>query len=148
MSIQPVISKVYERFFFYRRLYEYFSANNNLLSLQFDFRSRARTEHALLKFTDDILQCFDNTKIAIATFMDLSKAFDCENHDILLTKPRRYGVNLTPHRHHSQTNRQQRRQMITRLHQQQFTKKNPAENRQRKIYQSSLLKTGSSSSHP
>ena len=40
----------------------------------------------ILKFTDDILQCLDNNKIAIVTFMDLSKAFDRVNHDILLTK--------------------------------------------------------------
>ena len=43
---------------------------------QFGFRSGASTEHALLKFTDDILKCFDDNKVGIVTFMDLSKAFD------------------------------------------------------------------------
>ena len=50
-------------------------------SSKFCFRSGARTEHALLKFTYDILQCFDNNKIAIATLIDLSKAFACVNHE-------------------------------------------------------------------
>ena len=65
--------------------HKYLSDDNILSSSQFGFRSGASAEHALLKFTDDILQSFDNKKIAIATFVDFSKAFDCVNHDILLT---------------------------------------------------------------
>ena len=64
ISILPVISKVYESVF-YRRLYEYFSDNNILSSSPFGFRSGASTEHVLLKFIDDILQCFDSNNIAI-----------------------------------------------------------------------------------
>ena len=52
-----------------------------LSSWEFGFRSGASTEHALLKFLDDILKFFDDKKIAIATFMDLSKAFDCEGRE-------------------------------------------------------------------
>ena len=40
----------------------------------------------LLKFTDHILKCFDDNKVGIATFIYLSKAFDCVDHKILLTK--------------------------------------------------------------
>ena len=47
-----------------------------------------------LKFTDDILQCFDSNNVAIASSVDLSKAFNCVNHDILLTKLRRHGINF------------------------------------------------------
>ena len=60
---------------------------------QFGFRSS--TEHALLKFTDNILKCFDDNKVGIATFMDLSKPFDCVDHKILLTKIKRHGVHST-----------------------------------------------------
>ena len=95
ISILPIICKVYEKVF-YSRLYDYFSTNNILSSSQFGFRSGASTEHALLKFTDDILKFFDDNKVGIATFMDLSKAFDCVNHTILLTKIKRYGVHSTP----------------------------------------------------
>ena len=95
ISILQVISKVYEKVF-YRRLYDYFSTNNILSSSQIGFRSGASTEHAILKFTDDILKSFDDNKVGIATFMDLSKAFDCVDHKILLTKIKRYGVHSTP----------------------------------------------------
>ena len=73
ISILPVISKVYEKVF-YNRLYNYFSVNNLLSSSQFGFRSGASTEHALLKFSDDLLKLFDQKKVAIATFMDLRKS--------------------------------------------------------------------------
>ena len=66
-----------------------------LSSSQFGFRSGANTEHALLKFSDDILKLFDQMKVAIATFMDLSKEFDCVDHNILISKLKRYGIHET-----------------------------------------------------
>ena len=80
---------------FFTTDYNYFSVNNLLSSSQFGFRSDASTEHALLKFSDDILKLFDQKKDAIATFMDLSKAFDCVDHNILLSKLKRYGIHET-----------------------------------------------------
>ena len=59
--ILPVITKVNEKVF-YSRLYDYFSRNNTWSSSQFGFRSGASTEYAKLKFTDDILKCFDDNK--------------------------------------------------------------------------------------
>ena len=62
----------------------------------FGFRSGARTENALFKFTDDILQCFDIIiKLKLQpSWISVRQAFHCVNHDILLTTLRKYGVNF------------------------------------------------------
>ena len=48
-----------------------------------------------MKFSDDILKLFDQKEVAIVTFMDLSKAFDCVDHNILLSKLKRLGIHET-----------------------------------------------------
>ena len=52
----------------------------------------ARRMHALLTFIDKVAHAIDDVSHTIGVFLDLSKAFDTINHDILIYKLRHYGV--------------------------------------------------------
>ena len=45
------------------------------------------------QFTRDIAQNFDNGKFTLGVFIDLPKAFDIVDHQILLKRLKHYGVN-------------------------------------------------------
>ena len=92
ISILPIFSKVLQRIM-YNRLYEYFMNNSLLHKNQLGFQINNSTEHIIFQFTRDIAQNFDNGKFTLGVFIDLSKAFDTVDHQILLNKLKHYGVN-------------------------------------------------------
>ena len=94
ISILPTISKLFERIV-YDQLYEYFIKNKLLFFSQHGFRKLHSTETASLEFVDKIIQHLDNGKLPIAIFIDLSKAFDTIDHNILLYKLKYYGIDGT-----------------------------------------------------
>ena len=66
---------------------------HNLLSVdQHAYRRGRGTETATSKFVKDVLNSFDNNELTIAVFLDLTKAFDCINHEILFEKLKYYGI--------------------------------------------------------
>ena len=62
----------------YNRFLEYVNTNNILYPNQFGFREKHST------CIDDISEETDNKNVSICVFIDLSKAFDTINHDILI----------------------------------------------------------------
>ena len=91
ISVLPVLSKILERLI-YDRTYNYLQKNNILYNKQFGFRKNYNTSTALLQLTNDIVRAFERKEIAIGIFIDLSKAFDTIDHEILLFKLFNYGI--------------------------------------------------------
>ena len=57
--------------------------HNILYGLQFGFRAKHSTTHALINITEKNRLALDNGKVACGIFIDLQKIFDTVNHDIL-----------------------------------------------------------------
>ena len=91
ISVLSCFSKILERIM-YNRLYSFLIENNILYDKQFGFQKEHSTEHAILQLTNQILQSFNQDKYTIGVFIDLSKAFDTVDHNILLKKLSFYGV--------------------------------------------------------
>ena len=91
ISLLPAISKVFEKVV-YNQLYTYFTSNNLLYKGQYGFREDHSTEMANIELVDRIITALDDKKLPISIFMDLSKAFDTLNHEILLCKLQYYGI--------------------------------------------------------
>ena len=91
ISILPSISKVFEKIIF-NQLYDHFQKHNLFFNGQYGFRRNHSTELATLDLIEKIHHQLDTHKNPFAIFLDLSKAFDTIDHDILLTKLYYYGI--------------------------------------------------------
>ena len=78
------------------QLYDYFCKNNLLYEQQCGFRSKHSTELATIKLVDYLIKNMDENFIPCAIYLDLSKAFDTLNFDILINKLKFYGIVGTP----------------------------------------------------
>lgn len=81
-----------------KRLIDYLEKYHILHKHQYGFRKNFSTEHAVHELINIVINGLDNNKKCLAIFMDLSKAFDTVNHEILLAKLDSIGIRGSEHR--------------------------------------------------
>ena len=89
VSLLPHVSKVFERIL-YVQINNY--RENKLSKYVTGFRKSHGTQHSLMIMLEKWKNVLDKGEYVCVLFMDLSKAFDTSNHDLLLTKLRDYGL--------------------------------------------------------
>ena len=82
MSLLSNIEKILEKLI-YKRLYTFLNNNNIIYNLQLGFRQQYSTSHALIDITENIRKGLDDGSIACGVFVDIQKASDIVDHQIL-----------------------------------------------------------------
>ena len=70
----------------------YLENNNIFYKYQFGFRANHSTNHALTEITEQIRNACDKGLFTCGVYLDLQKAFDTVNQNILLAKLKHYDI--------------------------------------------------------
>jgi hypothetical protein len=85
ISVISPIAKIFESLLAVRIRY-YFEENNLFFASQFGFRQNQSCEHAINTLFELLIDAREEHKYSIAVLLDLSKAFDTLDHELLLAK--------------------------------------------------------------
>ena len=91
ISLLACFNKIFEKLIC-KRLLAFLEHQAILFQFQFGFRGNHSTILALIECVDSIRRLLDEGNYVLGIFIDLTKAFDTVDHDILLYKLQHYGI--------------------------------------------------------
>ena len=94
ISLLRCLSKIFEKVM-NNRLASFLEKNDIYDDGQYGFRKKRSTQDAINDFVGTVLDKLNNKETVFAVLIDLSKAFDTCDHDILLAKLDHYGIRGT-----------------------------------------------------
>ena len=94
ISLLSIFSKIIEKVM-HHRLYSFLQEQSIIFESQFGFQKNKSTLHSLIEIVEKIRKSIENKKYGCGIFIDLKKAFDTVNHEILLLKLEHYGIRGT-----------------------------------------------------
>ena len=91
ISLLSTFSKIMEKLMA-SRLNNFLELHSIFYPEQYGFRAGSSTTHSLISIIETIKNTIENKKYGCGVFIDLKKAFDTVNHEILLQKLEHYGI--------------------------------------------------------
>ena len=106
VSLLNGFSKIYE---IHLKIHLVSSMNQHIPNLVSAYRKNYSSQHVLIRLLEEWKKCLDNNYVVGGVLTDLSKAFDCVPHDLLIAKLEAYGINenLLAYLHSYLSNRKQ-----------------------------------------
>ena len=95
ISLLSNIDKIFQKLI-HNQLSNFLTNSDVLYSYQFGFRTNHSTSSALMNCIETISQTMDSGNYACSVFIDLQKAFDTVDHNILFKKLEHYGIRGIP----------------------------------------------------
>jgi hypothetical protein len=97
ITLVPALSKVLEKIIA-NQLIAFIDKHNILNKSQFGFRKNKSTNDAIATIIENIIENLNDTTKCNCVLLDLSKAFDCIQRNILIDELYKYGVRGIPHK--------------------------------------------------
>lgn len=91
IALLPAFSKIFEKIL-YSRILDFFNKHNVLQNNQYGFRKNLSTSMAIYRFLQEVWQAVDKKRHCAALFIDMTRAFDCVVHPILITQLEKIGI--------------------------------------------------------
>ena len=91
ISLLLTISKLLEKIM-YKRTYNFLEQTGQLYNSQYGFRTGHSCENAISELLAETIKSNQEGLYTVSMFLDLSKAFDTLEHEVLLKKLERYGI--------------------------------------------------------